>query len=276
MSTGWLLAIGFLTLALSGPSYAQNIPRDEVRSGYTDEVHEERSLRVVEVIVSPEAPAKQQKLSDRIFDNKVTDEIQRRYRDSFGYTDVEQNINAPNRYSESFYSTGDRVTPEQDVEKKRKFGVFMMRKLTEHHVDNYIKESPTARPIYRAKEAISNMNVSVSESYQFKFGYSVSGNQATVQVKNPYNVINSLSFQMDEQGVGPSSPKETTFNLGYPLTTSITMNTYYKFTQGSWYLVGSRQMTPRLSTYVSTSTYPDHKKDDSHPTVALVGFTYTP
>lgn len=240
--------------------------------GYLTTVKGERHLRVVEMVLIDNPTRQPVPLDALIFDPKLTREFKEQYEVRFGRTEVEQNLKAPNRYSTYEYATGVRVTPEEDVTKKREYGEYMFRRLAEHHVDQYAKSSPNLRPMYELKERVSNVNLQVRKGYKVKLHYSFSGNYVDVNVDNPYEVSTKVTLQMDQDSFGPSTVNETILSLGYPVTTSVTVGSYYQINAGSFSLAGYKQLQSNLSTSITGST---HLSDAEKESRVIIGFTWS-
>lgn len=240
--------------------------------GYLPTIAEERNLRVVEMVLIDDPTRKATPLNEIIFDEELSKEFRLRYEMQFGRTEVEQNLNAPNQYQTYEYATGVRVTPEEDVEKKQAYGDYMIRRLAEHHVDQYAKSSPNLRPVYELKERVSNVNLEVRKGYKVKLHYSLSGNYVDVKVDNPYEVATQITLQMNEESFGPTSVSETIVSVGYPVTKSISVGSYYTVNAGAFSLAGYKVLKDNLSTSITGST---HLADADKESKIIIGFTWS-
>lgn len=282
----------FLSLMLlaslgSGLAYAQPLGS---HPGYVSSVAGERNQRVVElVIVSIPEENMEAPMRDRIFDERLTREFREKYEERFGRTDAERNIVSPSRYDEYEYSSGVSVTIEEDQRNRREFGEYMVRRLTEHHVDQFARSSPTMRPVYEVKEQISNVDMEVRQGYKVNARYSFSGNFLDVRMENPLKVDTKLTFQMNPAGFGPSEVQETLLTVGYPVQRDIYLATYYAASAGTISLVGTKTLRPGLSFSVqgtkdipsssdgSITTTPVAGRDDTgdKQNLVLLGLTWT-
>ncbi|MCB0355465.1 MAG: hypothetical protein KDD40_00570 [Bdellovibrionales bacterium] len=212
------------------------------RDGYTYDIAKERYTRVYEIPLVTKPHTQESSLKKIIFVPKLTREFKERYEQTFGYTDIQRNIAAPNQYAEQEYQPGVWVTPEEDQQKRQAFGNYMVKRLTEHHVDQYFKSNPSVRPIYELKERISNVDLQVRKGYRVHIRYSYSGNYLNFKIDNPYDVKSRVTLEMDPDKVGPSNINETRFYMGYNLTKELEISTDYTLRDGDLSLIGSQYL----------------------------------
>ncbi|MES2856581.1 MAG: hypothetical protein V4692_11995, partial [Bdellovibrionota bacterium] len=177
-----------------------------------------------------------------------------KYEEKFGRTEIERIYYAPNR--SSYYNDvyGLRGTPEEINNERREFADFMIRRLTEYHVDDYLKNDPDARPIYEAKERISNIRVEVQQ-YRFDLKYSISGNTFDVRVYNPYLDLAQVRFQMEPGTFGPAPVTETRLQFQKQITPKVGLASEYLITEGIVTLIGSRALAKNVTGTLSASTF---------------------
>ena len=229
---------------------------EEHHEGYLASVKEERRARIVEMLmVSPPPKEKGPLMADVIFDARLKREFQKRYTTEFGTTQFERNVETPTRYDQFQYSNGTRVTEQEYEEKKQRFGEYMVRRLTEHHVDGYLKTNPSTKQIYVLKEKLSKIQLKVKQGYNVKLNYSFSANVFTVELKNPYEIENQVLFQMNPDSTGPSEVTEAIWTVGVPLKNKIKLYTNYKAQDGIVDLVGVRPLSRTLSASLTGTTY---------------------
>lgn len=236
-------------LGVNGPLWAME--RDAEHPGYLSSVEDERHLRVYDVVILSNPDSNKKPLSQLIFDGELSQEFQDKYEQSFGRTSVDRNVDAPNRFSEAMHANGVRVTVEKDVKEKRKFGEYMVKRLTEHHLDGYIKTNPSAQPLYEIKQTVTNMSVKVKKGYRLKVNYSFSGNYVDLGLKNPFNIKNKVTLKMKEGTVGPSKIEDAIFNLMVPVSKTVTVETDYGIESKFFRLVGKKSLSPRFVTSIS-------------------------
>lgn len=233
-----VLLLGVLGLRAG---YAQTL---DAHPGYLSSVEGERYQLSREVVILPEPPPDRQSLQARIFTDKLTKDFQQRYEDQFGRTQGEQIESIPMRFYEKELQPGIYVTEEEYVNKQRRFGQYMAKRLVEYHVDNYLRETPSARPMYELKEKVSNVNLQVRRGYKVRLKYSFSGNYLDVNLENPYNIGAKVTFE-------DMGRENTIASLTYPLTKTVTLMTDYRDYQDQVTLSATKQLSPALSTSIT-------------------------
>lgn len=199
------------------------------RRGYTDDVRGEREEKSRELIWAPR-PADLAVLRDRIFNEALSREFRERYQERFGRTEEEQVALAPNRLSYYNDVYGMKGTPQELLDERRKFGEFMVRRLTEWHVENYAKNDPAVRPMWEAKEKISNLKVEVA-SFRVDAQYSIAGNMLDVKMVNPW-VQSKVTLIMNPDQFGPGPIDETLLSVVKPVTSRYTVEGRWRVTDG--------------------------------------------
>jgi len=241
----------------------------EAHSGYLKSIDGERNLRVQDMVVilppEPTAPP----LKDRIFNEKLTREFNERYDQTFGRSETQRAYLDPNPTSTQVNEFGFPENAVQYEARKRKFGEFMLRRLTEFHIENYAKNEPRARPVWEVKERVSQVRLSVGPKVRVNAKYSISGNSADINVANPWlNSKVSLRF-------GGGSVEETFISLSRQLTSRVLAESHYAINDGIVTFVGRRQLAPQLSTSLTASTYTNRTGTSTRESLYLAGFAYT-
>ncbi len=176
--------------------------RTRLPRGYVSDVSSERNDDNRD-LVWVQKPTELSSLQNRIFNEKLSREFRERYEQRFGQTEIERVFLAPNRTSYYNDAYGQKGTPQEMQDERRKFGEFMVRRLAEWHVENYAKTDPQARVVWEAKEKISNYRVEVA-SFRIDAQYSISGNIFDIQMVNPFvRAKVSLLMNPDQFGPGP-------------------------------------------------------------------------
>jgi len=210
-----------------------------VHPGYLEDVTDERSHLAKEVVILPPEEKNEVSLRDQIFTEKVSREFKMRYEERFGQTQVEQVKAIPQRFFETEILPGQFRTAEEDAQQQRAFGSFMMRRLVEVHVDKYMRESPSARPVYELKEKVSNLDVQVKPGYKFKFKYSLSSNDLDLSMENPYKIRNKITFRM---GGGASAGADTLLFFSYPYSKEVELLSSYSVERNEVVLSGLKRL----------------------------------
>lgn len=213
--------------------------------GYLADTSDERFQVSQEVVIVPLEPTDELSLRDKIFSEKITKEFKRRYEEKFGRTQAEQVFSIPSQFFEAQIQPGVFRTADEEAEEQRDFGNFMVKRTVEFHVDRWMKESPSARPVYELKEKISNVNVEVRPGYKARIKYSLSSNDLSVKVKNPHKIENRLYTNL--------SSSETAVFLGYPLDKKHRIKADYNFDQESYRLSGVRKLNKYWSASLTGS-----------------------
>lgn len=242
--------------------------------GYVSDVEEERNTRNVEVnLVAPPVDS-YSTISWIVFDDELTSEFQNRYEERFGRSEIERNVVSPGRLDEYEYQTGVSVSVEEDQRRKRVFGEFMMKRLTEHHLDQYAKSKPAFQSVYELKERISNATVEVRKGYKLRLRYSYSGNYLLFRFENPYDIKTSVTMEMDPSQFGPSEVQETIFSVGYPLRPTINLDADFRVNSGDYSLVASKRLTPNMAATLTGASYSAQVERPEPEDLVLIGFTW--
>lgn len=194
-------------------------------SGYISTVAEERQQTFVEVYLAPPRIYQTAPLEQVIF-SPLTKEFKTKYIETFGTIDAGS---LDFQKAQTLFMEDLRLVDtelEEETRRRRAFAEYMMKRLIEHHVDNYFKTDPTMRPIYEAKEKLSNVQVQVSKEVRMNIRYDFSGNTLDFNVKNPW-VDSKLSLEMDPSAVGPSNVIDRKVWLGRNITTKTRLQFNY-------------------------------------------------
>lgn len=219
--------------SLSGRSFDRK-DRNWLRdlSGERDE-----EIRDLEWVPRPEdGPS----LHGRIFTDALNQEFKTRYEERFGRTEIERIALAPNRFTYYNDVYGFRGTPEEVTQERRRFAEFMMRRLAEWHFENYAKNDPKVRPVWEAKEKISNLKVEVA-SFRIDARYSLSGNVLDVNMMNPW-VKSHLTLEMDPNAMGPGPVRESIWTVVKPIHDRYTVEARWRVNDGIVSIIQHRPM----------------------------------
>lgn len=264
IALGVLLA--FATVFSSVPAFAA---RDyKKHEGYIDSTAGERETQYSDVVLIPPPGDDGPNLRDRIFNDKLSREFRERYEEKFGRTEVERVYNSPNRFTYYDDVYGMRGTPEEITDQRRSFGEFMLRRLAEFHVENWAKNDPKVRPVWEAKERLSELNIQVQE-FRLDAKYSLAGNTLDMLVVNPY--VSTARVRMELSGLGVY---ETIVTLGRNITPTVGVETDYKVTDGVVQYILRKALTPALSGTLSASTFTRESGLTIRESVYLSGLSY--
>lgn len=287
MSLEYLKKAGYLALVLlisikAGKCFAAI--EEDVPHGYLDSVSEERNLIIEEIMIVSEVKTNQKPLKDVIFNKQLTNEFKERYRFKFGETGTLQAFHPENRHvvitQEHVVNDANLafISADDQIMENRRFADYMVKRLTEHHVDQYIKSNPAARPLYELKEKVSKIRMEVKKGYRLKINYSYSANELGVALDNPYDLENKVILRMDPDKFGPTDIDETVLYVKYAIAKDLSLSTHYILEYDDITLVGEKQVTPSLKTSLTgSSTLQDKENENSErDNRFLFGFTWIP
>lgn len=266
-----LILILFLNLSLSvfGSEVRVAVVVGE-HWGYLQDVSGERELQITEMEMVERPPGKEAvSINSLIFVPELEKEFQGKYEKQFGNTVSEQSLNVSrSSYLQQNFS-GISESPERQNAKERAYGEYVVRRLVEYHADRYAKASPSIRPVYEAKERLSNIKIEVKRGYRLKVHYSLSGNYLDLDFENPLNIESKCIFQMDEKSLGPGAIDETTLKIRYALTHSVAVGSYYGFHAGQFSLAGYKALENGISTSITGSTHIDDSNKENRLILGL-------
>jgi hypothetical protein len=241
--------------------------------GYTTDPLKERSSDSRDLELLPPLPSNGPPLSDRIFTDKLSREFRERYEQKFGRTEIERIYLSPNRstYYNDVY--GLHGSPQEISNERRQFAEYMLKRLAEFHVDNYAKNDPNVRPVWEAKEKISNIKLEV-QHFRFDLQYSISGNTFDMEVKNPYLNQTKLHIDMDPSAIGPANIQETILIFGKDLTKTISLEWDYYVVDGISKTVARKAINSRLALSATLSTFVLPSGKSTRESIYLAGLTY--
>jgi hypothetical protein len=224
--------------------------------GYIESTLVERGSQSTDLQIIDQLPSDGPSFQDYFFNAELTHEFQEKYNDKFGRTDAEHIFRSPNRTS-YYNDVWFQGTPEDYNEQRRQFADYMLKRLGEWHVDNYLKTNPSARGIYELKEKVSSVNVQV-QSFQFDLRYEIAGNTADLVVKNPYLKTSKIRLQMNPGAFGPSTVDETIVTLGTDISKTVSVETFYSMPLNNVSFVTTKGLAPGLA---ATASFIDAQRD---------------
>lgn len=221
----------------------------QVVNGYTQDVDSEREQDYYEIYLVPPHREHVSDYRGLVFNHQLTTEFRQRYVERFGYID-----NNSVNYTANQFTQGDqnRGSVEVDSRNRRAYGEYMMRRLGEWHLDNFVKSEPSVRPLYEAKERLSNVSVEMGKQTRAKMAYSFSDNSAELVLENPY-CDSKLRIEMDPTKVGPSAPIENRLYIGKSINKLTYVNSQLAEKDGIMILELQRQLAPAVGSAFSVS-----------------------
>lgn len=253
-----LIIFSILIAILAGFSQAQAAILVDGNEGYADgyvsDVSKERSEKFYEIYIFASPPPKQKSLQDAIFNQTLSKEFRDKYREKFGQIDTESIVYQKNNFNMIDKDTTLSTSAETENSERRAFAEYMTKRLVEFHVDNYFKNDPTMRPIYEAKQKISNVEVKVGTQVKMNIRYEFAGNTLDLIIKNPWCDA-KVALEMDPSSFGPSNVEETRVWLGKDINTKLRINTNAALVDGIGTVEFVRKITPMFAGFFTVSSY---------------------
>lgn len=246
-----LLFVMTVTGLSIGSEAAWAVEYDSSHQGYLTSVKDERYELSQEIVIVAPPESKEPKLSEQIFTEKLTTDFQEKYENEFGRTEAQQIQVTPSRFFDKEMKPGEYGTEEEYVAKQQKFGNYMTKRLAEYHIDNYMRNTPSTRGVYEAKEKLGNMSIETKKGYKTKFKYSISSNQLEMNVENPYKIETRLILYKI-QNLG-SKDQATLSSLGYNVTKTIKFVTDYATEDSKFSVSGVKRLKGNWSTSLTAS-----------------------
>jgi hypothetical protein len=253
LSQTWIAA----AFAAQDPSYVSN-------------VQEERQRNFREIFISNYVPEKKTKLYEVIFNPQLSKEFKDQYRSRFGELDSESMVYMNSRTK---FVENPRTLPldnEKENLKRREFSEYMIKRLSEWHVDNYVKTEPAVRPLYETKERLSHIEVKVTQEVKVDFKYDLAANNLDLILINPW-VDFRWAVEMDRRAFGPSSAVESKLKIEKQITSDLRLRTQAALIGGIASLEFEKQLPKNWGLVARTSTFFKDNGDPSRETKYLLG-----
>ncbi|GIL16665.1 MAG: hypothetical protein BroJett040_04160 [Oligoflexia bacterium] len=222
--------------------------------GYISDVKTERAERYYEIFLFVTPPPNETKLTEVIFNRELSKEFRSKYQEKFGRVDSESAVYQSSRFDMNENLKNRPLAIEAELKERRQFGEFMTKRLTEWHVDNYIKSKPQMRKVYELKEKLSHMEVEVTKESKMDLRYSLAGNTLDVIYDNPW-IDSKLAVEMDPGAFGPSQVQENRVWLGKNLNKKTRVNTNVATEDGIFTLEFIHMFKENLAGLMGGSTY---------------------
>lgn len=274
MKLGFVFFLGIISILQPGLATAVPMAFQENRDGYISNVKDEKYQRFYEVFLFVSPAIKERPLQDIIFNEKLSKEFQDRYREKFGQLDTESIVYQPTKFSVLDENRGAVLNIVTANDNRKKFGEYMLRRLTEWHVDNYFKTDPTMRPIYEMKEKLSHLEVKVTKETTVNAQYNFSDNSLDVIADSPYFDSSKLTLIMNPSAIGPSNVDDEKISLSQLINKKIRINTTATNVDGIGTIEFVRALKANWSTYYLTTAAYKSGGPSSRETRYLVGFSH--
>lgn len=256
--------VGFAQEVVTTPVYGAH-------HGYVADVVEEKSKKDIELVLLEQPKDPPQKSKTALVSDKLSREFKIQYEYRFGQTQAEQVINSPGQFDEYSYYTGNNITLKQYRKYQQNFAEYMVRRLTEYHVDNWAKNDPSIRPMYEFKDKISNINMQVRKGYKFKWKYNFSGPSMDFALENPYDIDSKV--RVDMSGI-ISAPREVIYSFGYQVNPRVHTAFLHKSDDGIYQVVASRRLNRSVTASITASKDTRKEGPNYQQDLFLLGFSW--
>lgn len=226
-------------------------------------------------LVPPPKP-RRLNLNERIFDDHLVSEFRDRYEERFGPIELAYlSPDLPEIETVQIKSLNltERETIVEESDALEDYGSFVVRRLVEYHVDYGLKENHEARPVYNAKERITNASLSMGTKYRVRSRYSISGNYLENRLINPY-----VDFRVViDLGPGARFNREDIiYSLRKELGRGYRFDAYFRENEQLLFVGLRKKISENLVATFRTSTYfpRPEKEDEKHSNLVLAGLSY--
>jgi hypothetical protein len=197
--------------------------------GYVSDVSAEKAERFYEVYLFVPTN-KGRSLQEMIF-SPLSREFKEKYLEKFGEVDTESVVYHSHDFSVFDQNRGHAVGLETENQKRKEFAEYVTKRLTEYHVDNYMKTQPQMAPVLEVKQRIQNVKVEVSKEVRLNIQYNFAGNNLDLIADNPW-CDSKLAVEMDPHSFGPTSPQELRVWVGKNISHQMRLNSQIALTDG--------------------------------------------
>lgn len=248
-----MVAAYLTSICLFLTSFAWANPQ-KLPSGYTQDVKQEKSEAYIEIyLVTGQNHSWQTNWQKVIFTDELSREFSNRYREKFGEIDTESIVYQENNFQLLEFGRPSTKT-EEDNALRREYAEYMMKRLSEFHVDNYFKTQPQMRHVYEAKEKLKNVQVQVTQETKINAQYSLAGNQLDLILENPH-LDSKLAIEMDPAAFGPAEILETRLWLGKNINKTTRVNSNFANKDGIAYLELAKMFRWNIGTSFGVSSF---------------------
>lgn len=274
----WVSIPIFIIVLLSHPWAQADYVWQSEKVGYLKEVTNERYEKISDLLVVDEPPRLASQVSRPIFTESLSKEIKNQYTLRFGETDVERNYHAMNRFSFFQLPGGEQETAEVYQNRQQAFGEYVLRRVTEYHVDQIFRNDPKLKPVYELKEKIQNVNLEVKKNYKLKIKYSFSGQYLEFKMDNPYEIQNRLHLEMGGHQPGQIFDRAI-YNMSYSFQKRLWASLSQEFDMSTGSILSfsyrwTRQMSLTLSGTYNTIVNRDEWRSSPRHNLVLFGWTW--
>jgi hypothetical protein len=218
---------------------------------------------IVDMFALPDP--KQPSLQEIIFNDQLSREFSLKYAEKFGDIDSESLTYRNSRFAEFNDRVPDQNSFESSRTERKKFGEYMITRLFEWHVDKSLKERPETEKIYDAKQALSNMKMSVGKNTQLQLKYSFVDNTMELNYANP---LVESKIKMDP------ATMENKLIISKAINGNTTLSTVFYEKDGIAAFEISRQLQKQTHAALGSSTWFQATGTSRRETISSVSFVH--
>ncbi len=240
---------------------------------YLTDVQGERQQRFYEIFLFAEPPPKVRPLHALIFNSQLSKEFKEKYREKFGQADTESISYQRTDYSRLEANKSMKSTEEKN-QARRAFSEYMMKRLMEWHLDNYVKSEPAMRPVFEAKEKLKKVELRVTKDTKVEGRYDLAGNTMDFIYENSV-CDTKWTVEMDPSSFGPGSVVENKVIFGRPVNSRLRAENRWTSLGGRSEAELIRSHTERLvSTYTVSAAYKATQKTGETRIAAGLSYSF--
>lgn len=258
-----------VVFGIGGVSRASAEENEMGHPGYIDDVREERTDPSSEVIIMPLPELKAPVLMNEIVPEKLSKSFVQEFRNRFGMTEYEELAIQSNRFTDVGEDEGRLVPVNEYIAKQEAFGRYMLAKLADYHVNEYLKHSSNTRTIYEVKQKLSNIEVKSESGYKYKMSYDIASNRLALTMEKEKEVFHR-SIDVNLGGT-----RVTTARFGYDVSKTITIKSDYAIEPEALTIQGRKALSPSLATTLTGQSFmKDQSSDTPKQDRVLVGLSW--
>jgi hypothetical protein len=244
------------TMLKANPIKPQRVPASKLdQQLYTQNIQQERNSQFAEIILIPPR-VQNYNLNKLIFNDELSADFKKQYQERFQTQWQQSEITL----QEMFTAYNSRVVHES--QRRREFAEYIVKRLTEYHVDKYVQSDPSMKTIYEVKEKLQHVEVKVNKETKVNLNYSLSGNIMEVKFENPYLDESKIIYRMNPRSFGPTNPLLTEYRITKSLSHNKKFQLLYEEQIKIWGFFLLHNLSSRLNTFygLNFSTLPNSQQ----------------
>jgi hypothetical protein len=240
----------------ANPIKPQRVPASKLdQQLYTQNIQQERNSQFAEIILIPPR-VQNYNLNKLIFNDELSADFKKQYQERFQTQWQQSEITL----QEMFTAYNSRVVHES--QRRREFAEYIVKRLTEYHVDKYVQSDPSMKTIYEVKEKLQHVEVKVNKETKVNLNYSLSGNIMEVKFENPYLDESKIIYRMNPRSFGPTNPLLTEYRITKSLSHNKKFQLLYEEQIKIWGFFLLHNLSSRFNTFygLNFSTLPNSQQ----------------